>query len=238
MCCLLLWNIPPKVDHQGDVSVIIHVSNHTLHQFNRMTCESRTFRRGVRSWIRNMTDNYESKRKTFPITILSNPRQSRSSGLIRFKMVADRQSPLQFNKEVYCWRLLHPMIVERIQLEYMVASLSTLGGAYSAMGDFYNEHSVKAAIVSRQQYMVAIKMNDPILKSRSKIYYAHSLMQRGRLKSGAKLIREEYLFARRMILEEDKEEFELVVTCCLAAWNRYKYLLTLRRNEKEAKVIT
>ena len=150
----------------------------------------------------------------------------------QFKMVTSKTEKLNFQKEVYCWRLLHPIIVERLQLEYMVASLSTLGGAYSAMGDFYDEHSVKAALVSRRQYAVASKMKNEVLKSRSKIYFAHSLMQRGRLKAGARLIREEYLLARDMV-RGGKDEFELVVTCCVAGWNRYKYLLSLRKHEND-----
>ena len=47
---------------------------------------------------------------------------------------------LRMNKDILWWCKLHPLIVNRIQLEYIMACLSTLGGAHSSLGDFSQHH--------------------------------------------------------------------------------------------------
>ena len=47
---------------------------------------------------------------------------------------------LRMNKDILWWCKLHPLIVNRMQLEYIMACLSTLGGAHSSLGDFSQHH--------------------------------------------------------------------------------------------------
>jgi len=151
------WDIHTAL-HTGDVSFTLFVSDQFFFCIVKEMQGNKVFRRGVKNWTQFLCspeNNCGSIGEMIMISQTSLNLANNCRNVIRFKMVACKETKLKLQKEILWWCLLHPMIVLRIQLEYMVASLSTLGGAYSAMGDFYEQHSIKAGVVSRQQYIVA-----------------------------------------------------------------------------------
>ena len=221
MQCTCTWNI---TTYLSDISITFFVTDQILFHFIREIQRSKAFGRGVKRWLHLLCSNQKYQSNFKDTMLISSSTCDIYNTVIRFKMVANKEAKINLQKEIFCWCLLHPMIVNRIQLAYMVSSLSTLGGAYAAMGDFYEHHSIKAGLLSMQQYIVATKVNDPILRSRCKIYFARSLLQQGKLKAAAKIICNEYKMAKK-----SSEDFALVLRCCIAAWSRYKYLYSLRK---------
>lgn len=110
------------------------------------------------------------------------------------------------------------MILRRAELEYIMSWLSTLGGAFSSLGDDATRFANIAGKISVKQFNIAITMGDPITISRCKLYYAISLIQLGKLRKAKYIVREEYKFALTQI-ENDKR----LVRMCLGIWEKLKY---------------
>lgn len=116
--------------------------------------------------------------------------------------------------------LMLPLLFQKLNLEYLMAYLSTLGGAHSSLGENSKHHAKLAGKMSIKQLSIAARLNNPILASHCRIYHAHSLMQIGKYKNAANIIRNEYKFARSC----DGQSDEKLLTCCKAAWARVKHL--------------
>ncbi|XP_015773529.1 PREDICTED: uncharacterized protein F58A4.6-like [Acropora digitifera] len=114
---------------------------------------------------------------------------------------------------------------EYMQLQGVMAWLSTLGGAYSAMGEYINSYSEKAGQISYQQLLVAIRLGNPILAAQCKVFAALSLIQRGKFKLAARIIREQYRLAGRNGYARDDK----LIASCQAAWSRMQFLQRQRK---------
>ncbi|XP_057309962.1 uncharacterized protein F58A4.6-like [Hydractinia symbiolongicarpus] len=209
-----------KFDNKKLLYITLSVSDQFLFLFKLEILNSSRFRQGFLHWI--LVDG--KKTKDSLCIVQSNEDQQDN---IVVKVLANKEAKLSFSKEYLWWRLLHPLLVQKIQLEYMMACLSTLGGAHSSLGDVSKKHAERAGEISAQQYIVAIKLNDSVTKSRCKLFLAHSLMQRGRLKLASNIIRSEYNTAKVA-----RSVSTLLITCCLAAWSKLKYLYTLKKENK------
>ncbi|GFY49374.1 uncharacterized protein TNIN_398401 [Trichonephila inaurata madagascariensis] len=119
------------------------------------------------------------------------------------------------------------LVHERCELENAMAWLSTLGGAFSALGDYFTDCAEKAGLISLQQFSLALRLGDPLTICRCKIYLAMSMLQRGYHRKAKKMIRELYKFS---VGSEGSKDFRLK-NMCLAVWNRLKY-------EKSKKAIS
>lgn len=128
----------------------------------------------------------------------------------------------------YKWNdRMEVLVYERCELENAMAWLSTLGGAFSALGDYFTDYAEKAGLISKQQFSLALRLGDPLTICRCKIYLAMSLLQRGYHRKAKKMIQELYKFS---IGSEGSKDFRLR-NMCLAVWNRLKY-------EKSQKAIS
>ncbi|CAB3365411.1 Hypothetical predicted protein [Cloeon dipterum] len=78
---------------------------------------------------------------------------------------------------------------EREEVEHAFSWLSTLGGAFSALGDNYGHCAVMAGKISWAQLRLAIRMGDPIMKSRCYLFLAISIAQQGHLKKAKNIVR-------------------------------------------------
>ncbi|KAK2559910.1 Uncharacterized protein P5673_017483 [Acropora cervicornis] len=104
---------------------------------------------------------------------------------------------------------------EYMQLQGVMAWLSTLGGACSAMGEYINSYSEKAGQISFQQLLVAIRLGNPILAAQCKVFAALSLIQRGKFNLAARIIREQYRLAgRNGYARDDKRLAKLLGVEC------------------------
>ncbi|EDV19535.1 uncharacterized protein TRIADDRAFT_62014 [Trichoplax adhaerens] len=105
------------------------------------------------------------------------------------------------------------------RLNDAMAILSTLGGAYSALGDQLDHFSLKAQRISLRQLYVAKALGDPTLISKSKLYLALSLMQQRRFTRAERIIRQQYRFATSNPLCSDYK----LIDICRACWSKLLY---------------
>ncbi|CAL8090020.1 unnamed protein product [Orchesella dallaii] len=116
-------------------------------------------------------------------------------------------------------KMVNSNILYRRSLEHALSWLSTLGGAFSALGDLSSSWAEEAGHVSITQLRIAMKLEDPGIKSRCRIYAAISLLQRGYLKSCRDIVRNEYLYAVSLPDGSDPRLRRM----CLGVWAKLQY---------------
>ncbi|XP_076344866.1 uncharacterized protein F58A4.6 isoform X2 [Tachypleus tridentatus] len=126
-----------------------------------------------------------------------------------------RYSPLKVTGN-YKIRIL---VAEQAVMENAMAWLSTLGGAYSALGDQFQYCAIEAGRISMQQLKVALRLGEPLLICRCRIFIAMSLLQLGYLKDTKHIIWSQYKFAKSAYGQKD---FRLS-NMCKAVWAHLKY---------------
>ncbi|CAB4039528.1 Hypothetical predicted protein [Paramuricea clavata] len=124
-------------------------------------------------------------------------------------------------------RILCEML-EQLQLEAVFAWLSTLGGAHSALGDYFNKNAEVAWELSLKQLYIAIKIGEPALAAHCKLFMSISLMQRGHYSAASKIIRS----VSRSIVNDKRLQERRLINCCKAAKVRLKYI---RQERKETR---
>ncbi|CAD5116414.1 unnamed protein product [Dimorphilus gyrociliatus] len=107
--------------------------------------------------------------------------------------------------------------LKRYQLDDAMNWLNTLGGGYSALGDYFSSFARKAGEISLYQLKVALLLGDEVVKCRCYLYMAQSFMQRGLLRRSKLLLRKQYEIAIK--LKDDK-----LLAVCQGLWSRLQYL--------------
>ncbi|XP_026755060.1 uncharacterized protein F58A4.6 [Galleria mellonella] len=122
----------------------------------------------------------------------------------------------------YAWneRMLK-LLWTRVEIENAFSWLSTLGGAYSALGDYFDHCAEEAGRISIRQYKLSKMLGDDGLAARSQLYSALSFSQRGNLKLSRRIVRNVAEFGR---VTHDKR----LVRMCQGVWAKLKYLRSLR----------
>ncbi|XP_073833878.1 uncharacterized protein F58A4.6 [Musca autumnalis] len=132
----------------------------------------------------------------------------------------------------YRWnRMLARKLWEKIETDYLMSWLSTLGGGYSALGEQFSEFAQVAGKISMKQLRIGIQLGDPFLQSRCLLYYSISMIQIGRLRTAKYIIRSQYAFARA-----HQEVDSRLVKMCKGIWLRLQYEYG-QRLKKKGKVI-
>lgn len=98
--------------------------------------------------------------------------------------------------------------------------LSTLGGAFSSLGNDVLKFAHIAEKISTHQLKLALMIGDPIIISRCKLYYCIALIQKGQLKKAKRIIKKEYDFALTQI-ENDHKLYKMSV----GIYNMLKYFM-------------
>jgi hypothetical protein len=120
-----------------------------------------------------------------------------------------------------CW--------EQIEIEYMLSWLSTLGGGFSALGDYFDERAKIAGKIAIYQMKIAFRIGDPILLTRCKLYLSIALIQRKHFKFAQALIREQYEFAKTAVDSRLRN-------MCLGIWSKLQYSHKMfRENRRELR---
>lgn len=78
--------------------------------------------------------------------------------------------------------LCNSMLLECQHLDSAMSWLSTLGGAFSALGDYDMKFAEFAGETSRKQMKIAIRLQNPDLIARCWLYFALSLIQKAKYK--------------------------------------------------------
>ncbi|EDW07459.1 uncharacterized protein F58A4.6 [Drosophila mojavensis] len=130
----------------------------------------------------------------------------------------------------YKWAdMLAHTIWEHIEMEHLMSWLSTLGGGFSALGEQFERCAQTAGKISLQQLTIGLRVGDPFLQARCKLYYSISLIQRGQLRKAKQLIRAQYQFAK-----QHEEHDHRLVRMCLGIWLRLRYEYEERRKRRLA----
>ncbi|XP_062135639.1 uncharacterized protein F58A4.6-like [Drosophila sulfurigaster albostrigata] len=117
----------------------------------------------------------------------------------------------------YKWTLmLSHTIAEHVQLDQLMCWLSTLGGGYSSLGDQFTRCAEAAGKISLQQLSIGLRLGNPLLQARCKLYYSISLIQRGELRQAKQLIRNQY----RLACEQNDQRLKRM---CHGVWERLRY---------------
>ncbi|XP_030037876.2 uncharacterized protein LOC115453325 [Manduca sexta] len=158
----------------------------------------------------------------FRANLLSNLNKSSgypSSGTVFLKLVLEPP-----DKEIidYAWneRIL-TLVWTRVEIENAFSWLSTLGGAYSALGDYFEHCAEEAGRISIRQYKLSKMLGDDGLAARSCLYSALSYSQKGDLSLARHIVRTVAKFARRT---HDKR----LMRMCQGVWAKLLYLKSLK----------
>ncbi|XP_017065169.1 uncharacterized protein F58A4.6 [Drosophila eugracilis] len=119
---------------------------------------------------------------------------------------------------------------EHIEVDHLMSWLSTLGGGFSALGEQFERCAATAGKISLQQLKIGLRLGDPFLQARCKLYFSISLIQRGHLRTAKHVIREQYAFAK-----SNAEKDMRLVRMCLGIWQRLSYEYEQRRMRIKAK---
>ncbi|KAF5272052.1 hypothetical protein FQR65_LT05034 [Abscondita terminalis] len=119
----------------------------------------------------------------------------------------------------YKWnyRIEH-LVRERCELEHTLSWLSTLGGAFSALGDYFANCAEMAGKISINQLKLAMMLDDPNVVARCRLYLSLSLIQQGRFKLAQRIIHYEYLKARNSVVVDIR-----LINMCRGIYCKLKY---------------
>jgi Domain of unknown function (DUF4807) len=118
---------------------------------------------------------------------------------------------------------VYRIVWEKIEIEHMLSWLSTLGGAFSALGDYFLDRASIAGKISIKQLHLAMRIGDPFIITRCLLFLSIALMQRGHLRSSKHLLRRQYEFAKQHV-DYDQKLFNM----CLGIHTKLQYLYHLR----------
>eukprot|EP00731_Ephydatia_muelleri_P022568 Em0015g151a len=123
------------------------------------------------------------------------------------------------------WTLrLHTLMLECARLQLQMAWLSTLGGAYSSLGEHFPAHAHQAGIISLKQVALANEMGNPLLAVKCRLFIAWSLLQKGKLDQAATIIRSQYQYVCKDASDDTK-----LKAMCQAAWTKLKQCRKMKK---------
>jgi len=140
--------------------------------------------------------------------------------------------PTKKNLIDYNWNeRVYNLVREKCELDHALSWMSTLGGAFSALGDYFENCADTAGKISIHQLRLAFKLGDPNIASRCRLYLSLSLIQKKKFKTAAQIIRNEYNLSKTQIVNEQVR----LVKMCLGIWSKLQYEHGLYRNNRRIK---
>ncbi|KAJ8913740.1 hypothetical protein NQ315_007457 [Exocentrus adspersus] len=110
------------------------------------------------------------------------------------------------------------LVRERCELEHALSWLSTLGGAFSALGDYFPNCADIAGKISINQLRLALRLGDPSIAARCRLYLSLSLIQKKRYKYARNIIWKEYQEAKKASVVDSK-----LLNMCRGIWAKLQY---------------
>jgi hypothetical protein len=120
------------------------------------------------------------------------------------------------------------MVRERCELDHALSWLSTLGGAFSALGDYFSNCAQIAGKISVNQLKLALRLDDPTIASRCRLYFSLSLIQQHRFKLARYIVYEEYKAANESTVADER-----LVRMCKGIWAKLQYEYNMHRSRKK-----
>ncbi|XP_001121467.2 uncharacterized protein F58A4.6 [Apis mellifera] len=123
----------------------------------------------------------------------------------------------------YKWnQRITQIAMERREVDHAMSWLSTLGGAFSALGEEFQYCAEIAGKISIKQFELALRLRDPFLVARCKLYIALSLIQQGQLKTPKQIVKHIYKFS---INQNDIR----LQNMCQGIWAKLKYCYKIQK---------
>lgn len=127
----------------------------------------------------------------------------------------------------YCWNdRLTQITLEKREIDHAMSWLSTLGGAFSALGEEFESCAEMAGKISLKQFEFAMRLGDPLLVARCKLYAALSLIQRGKLRIPREIVKNVY---KQAIAENDTR----LENMCQGIWAKLQYCNKVRKERRK-----
>ncbi|XP_011631978.1 uncharacterized protein LOC105423768 [Pogonomyrmex barbatus] len=131
----------------------------------------------------------------------------------------------------YKWNeKLMQIVIERQEADHAMSWLSTLGGAFSALGEEFEHCAKMAGQISVKQFELALRLDNPLLVARCKLYAALSLIQCGQFIAPKYMIQRIYKFA---IKEKDVR----LQNMCRGVWAKLQYNYKQRKRSLSFKTL-
>ena len=102
------------------------------------------------------------------------------------------------------------------------------GGAFSALGDYFEDRAEIAGKISFQQMKLAYRLGDPNLLSRCKLFLSISFIQQNRFSLAKFIVKQQYQNA----LEIDDNRLRKM---CLGIWSKLQYTYKVHRENRNKK---
>ncbi|XP_063929685.1 uncharacterized protein F58A4.6 [Zophobas morio] len=123
------------------------------------------------------------------------------------------------------------MVRERCELDHALSWLSTLGGAFSALGDYFANCALIAGKISVNQLKLALRLGDPTIAARCRLFFSLSLIQQQRFKLARYIIHEEYKNAKKSVLVDER-----LVKMCRGIWSKLQYEHSIHKSRKKSQL--
>ncbi|XP_053667493.1 uncharacterized protein F58A4.6 [Anopheles marshallii] len=117
------------------------------------------------------------------------------------------------------------MVWELIELTELMAWLSTLGGAFSALGNYQPACADTAGKISLHQMKLAFRLGDPSLVARCELYLAISFIQRAEFAVAKQIIQRVYRNERKQATPETR-----LLKMCQGIWSKLRYEYDVHRS--------
>lgn len=117
----------------------------------------------------------------------------------------------------FSWeRRMKHLFRHMLDLEKLMWNLSTLGGAYSAMGDFDTDYAKTAMKITTHQISLAKMYGDPVILARCYLYTALAEAQLGHLSLAVSIVRAVRHWAKQ------NSNTEIVLKCCEGVYQKLR----------------
>jgi len=150
----------------------------------------------------------------------------KSNFLLQLKML-DTCDSLDFSGN----KIASILLWEYIELEDALHWLSTLGGAFSNLGEHDQHFAKKAGENAQKQLIVAQKFGDKLVIAKCLLFVAMSLMQQQVFNKAAAIIRHVFSFCQTPTMK-DLAGTGKIISMCRGIWARLKYEFSQSRKSK------
>lgn len=141
--------------------------------------------------------------------------------------------PTKYDTIDYNWNDRICLLVrERCELDHALSWLSTLGGAFSALGDYIADCAEVAGKISLRQFQFAIKLGDPNIAARCRLYLSISLIQKKQFRLAQKIILQEYHTAKSAVVVDRR-----LMNMCRGIWCKLQYEHRINRRKNQIEYI-
>ncbi|XP_047344802.1 uncharacterized protein LOC124947125 isoform X2 [Vespa velutina] len=184
----ITWNSAIKYLHQNNEKGVKSKPNILDNKLHYKIIAVPLNQRGFNAYLVSLYVNSLIKSNTYRKTAIqvllehlsSMTHQANSKYIILIKLRTPKKQFLD-----YKWNeRITKIILETRELDYAMSWLSTLGGAFSALGEEFQHCAQMAGKISVKQFQLALHLGNPLLVARCKLYAALSLIQQDHFLKG------------------------------------------------------